>query len=112
VWPLDLTGDPGMSRRSLARRICEWLGWHREDGRPQEHGAREALAELEKRRVVTLHDCEVSCFRWDPQGRWRPLRKSGAVWKTWTPIRAPTRFHQHQGEAERAPFTAPLAASS
>jgi len=46
--------DPSISRRSLARRVCEWLGWHREDGTPREDSARKALVELEKRGAVQL----------------------------------------------------------
>jgi len=46
--------EPDISRRSLGRRICEWLGWRREDGKPREESGRKALAELERRGVVNL----------------------------------------------------------
>lgn len=50
-----VAAEPRISRRSLARRVCEWLRWVGPDGKTlREESGRKALAELEKRGVVRL----------------------------------------------------------
>ncbi|MFH0903233.1 MAG: Druantia anti-phage system protein DruA, partial [Pseudomonadota bacterium] len=43
-----------ISRRSLARRVCEWLGWRRADGTVREESCRKALDELKRREIIQL----------------------------------------------------------
>ena len=49
-----VTAEPEMSRRSLSRRVCQWLDWRSDSGEWQEGGCRRALAELDRRRVLDL----------------------------------------------------------
>ena len=46
--------EPAISRRSLAERVCDWLGWRNPRGEPCLGSARRALAELHRRGAVTL----------------------------------------------------------
>ena len=46
--------EPEISRRSLAERVCDWLGWSNPRGEPCLGSARRALAELNRRGAVTL----------------------------------------------------------
>ena len=46
--------EPELSRRQLSRRVCEWLDWRTQQGKPQEVGCRKALLELERRGVLRL----------------------------------------------------------
>ncbi len=46
--------QPDISRRSLAQRVCGWLGWHDSRGQPCLGSARKALAELDRRGALTL----------------------------------------------------------
>ena len=46
--------EPAISRRSLAERVCAWLGWSNPRGEPCLGSARRALAELNRRGAVTL----------------------------------------------------------
>ena len=39
--------EPGMSRRALSRRVCDWTGWYSPNGAPQEMSCRKALLKLE-----------------------------------------------------------------
>jgi hypothetical protein len=50
--------DPGITRRALSRQVCQWLEWRGPDGRPREVSCRKALAELQRRGVVDLPECE------------------------------------------------------
>lgn len=49
--------DPTISRRALARRVCEWLDWRARDGRLREMSGRKALRELQRRGGVDLPAC-------------------------------------------------------
>ena len=46
--------DPTLSRRSLAERVCDWLGWSNPRGEPCLGSARRALAELHRRGALAL----------------------------------------------------------
>ena len=46
--------EPALSRRSLAARVCDWLGWRNPRGEPCLGSARRALAELHRRGAVAL----------------------------------------------------------
>mgnify|MGYP001559143913 FL=1 len=46
--------EPQVSRRMLARRVCEWLRWFGANGAPREDSGRKALGELERRGVIVL----------------------------------------------------------
>jgi len=46
--------EPGISRRALSRRVCQWLGWRGPAGKLAEVSCRKALVELARRRVVAL----------------------------------------------------------
>ena len=46
--------EPGISRRRLSLRVCEWLDWRAPNGRLQEVSGRKALAELGRRGLVRL----------------------------------------------------------
>ncbi len=43
-----------MSRVALSRRVCEWLGWRRENGKWKEMSCRVALLKLHRRRLLHL----------------------------------------------------------
>jgi ATP synthase subunit 6 len=49
--------EPGVSRRALSRRVCEWLDWRAPNGRLQEMSCRKALLELDRRDLVELPAC-------------------------------------------------------
>ena len=46
--------EPGISRRQLSLRVCEWMDWRNASGRPQEMSCRKSLLELHRRGVVEL----------------------------------------------------------
>lgn len=46
--------EPGISRTTLSRRICEWVGWRRANGRWKEMSCRVALGKMQERRIITL----------------------------------------------------------
>ena len=50
----NVDAEPGISRRELSRRVCEWLDWRAPNGRFQEMSCRKALVELGRRGVVVL----------------------------------------------------------
>jgi hypothetical protein len=52
--------EPQISRRSLSRQVCEWLGWRSDAGDWQEGGCRKALAELDRRQVLELPSPQVT----------------------------------------------------
>jgi hypothetical protein len=52
-----VNAEPGLSRRRLSRRVCEWLDWRAPNGRLQEMSCRKALVELDRRGVVVLPEC-------------------------------------------------------
>jgi hypothetical protein len=49
-----VAAEPQMSRRTLSRRVCQWLDWRSTSGEWQEGGCRKALAELDRRHVLEL----------------------------------------------------------
>jgi hypothetical protein len=46
--------EPDITRRELSRRICGWLDWHSLGGKQKDMGCRKALAELNRRGVISL----------------------------------------------------------
>lgn len=46
--------EPSISRRELSRRLCDENDWRSPNGDPKEMGCRKALAELERRDLVSL----------------------------------------------------------
>lgn len=49
-----VAGDPELTRTSLSRQVCEWLGWRGANGKLREVGCRKALLELERRKLIAL----------------------------------------------------------
>jgi hypothetical protein len=49
-----VTANPGISRRELSLRVCDWLDWKSPNGKFQEMNCRVALLKLERRGVVKL----------------------------------------------------------
>jgi hypothetical protein len=49
-----VTIDPGISRRELSLRVCDWLAWKSPNGKFQEMSCRVALLKLEKRGIIKL----------------------------------------------------------
>src|SRR6056297_452343 len=49
-----VAADDGLSRSTLSRRVCSWLGWHDAAGKPKEVSSRKALVELERRGLIEL----------------------------------------------------------
>ncbi len=66
--------EPSISRRSLSRRVCEWLGWMDPKGKPRELACRKALAELEHRDRVKL-PAAVKVANFDLAGRPKAITK-------------------------------------
>jgi len=54
--------EPGVSRRALSRRVCEWLGWRAPNGTLQEVSCRKALLALHRRGHLPLPPAEEGCF--------------------------------------------------
>jgi hypothetical protein len=50
--------EPSISRRSLSRRVCEWLDWRAPNGKLREVSCRKALLELERHGRVNLPEPE------------------------------------------------------
>lgn len=46
--------EPGLSRRGLSRRVCEWLNWRSWDGKLKAMSGRVALLSLERRGEIRL----------------------------------------------------------
>ena len=46
--------EPLLSRRSFSRRICEWLNWKRDNGKPKDMSCRVALKKMHTRGIITL----------------------------------------------------------
>jgi hypothetical protein len=55
--------EPGLSRRALSFRVCEWLDWRAANGRFQDVSCRKALLELHRRSLIRLPAVEQGCFR-------------------------------------------------
>lgn len=49
-----VAGERDLTRSALSRQVCDWLGWHGPQGKPQEVSARKALGELERRGLIEL----------------------------------------------------------
>jgi hypothetical protein len=54
--------EPGISRRRLSLRICEWMNWRSPNGKPREVACRKALAELHRRKLIELPECGAYAF--------------------------------------------------
>ncbi|MGH8570836.1 MAG: Druantia anti-phage system protein DruA, partial [Gammaproteobacteria bacterium] len=46
--------EPGISRRQLSLRVCEWMDWRNAAGRLQEMSCRKSLLDLHRRGVIAL----------------------------------------------------------
>ena len=46
--------DPTLTRTSLSREVCTWLGWHSADGRLKDMSCRVALLKLFRRGIIPL----------------------------------------------------------
>lgn len=46
--------EPHISRRELSRRVCAWMNWHSDNGKPQDMSCRKALLELNRSGIVEL----------------------------------------------------------
>jgi len=57
--------EPELTRSALSRRVCGWLEWLGDDGRPKEVSCRKALVELERRGLITLPEAQRAA----PQAR-------------------------------------------
>jgi hypothetical protein len=53
-----LDSTPSISRRSLARSICEWMDWTAVSGKPKETVCRKALTVLESEGLIDLPRCD------------------------------------------------------
>ena len=51
-----VNAEPSLSRRTLSRRVCEWLDWRSPSGSLQEMSCRKALAKLQRGKVLALPD--------------------------------------------------------
>ncbi len=49
-----ITANPGISRRDLSLRVCDWLNWKSPNGKFQEMSCRVTLLKLERRGIVKL----------------------------------------------------------
>lgn len=55
--------EPGLSRRALSLRACQWLDWRAVNGKLQEVSCRKALLELHRRGMIPLPAADETCFR-------------------------------------------------
>ena len=46
--------EPGISRRQLSLRVCDWMDWRNAAGRPQEMSCRKAMLDLHRRELIPL----------------------------------------------------------
>lgn len=51
--------EPTISRRTLSRRVCTWLGWEDARGNPKSMSCRVALLRLHRRGVLALPEVTV-----------------------------------------------------
>lgn len=54
------SAQPELSRRALARSVCQWLDWRSPNGAWQEGGCRKALATLQRRGLISLPEAKTS----------------------------------------------------
>jgi len=52
--------EPGISRRELSRRVCEWLDWRAPNGKLRDMSCRKALLQLEARGTISLPPVEAT----------------------------------------------------
>lgn len=52
-------GEPGLSRRALSRRVCEWLNWHAPNGKWKEMSCRVVMGKLHRLGVIQLPVAEA-----------------------------------------------------
>ena len=50
----QVRAEPGISRRQLSLRVCEWMNWHNAAGRAQEMSCRKSLVALHRRGLIEL----------------------------------------------------------
>jgi hypothetical protein len=50
----EVRAQPGISRRQLSLRVCEWMNWHNRAGRAQEMSCRKTLVALQRRGLIEL----------------------------------------------------------
>ncbi len=55
-----ISDDPSISRFRLSRKICGWLDWRSRNGKLKDVSCRKALAELDRRGIVTLPELRRS----------------------------------------------------
>jgi hypothetical protein len=60
--------EPGVSRRQLSLRVCEWLEWRNAAGRLQGMSCRKAMLELQRRGVIELPSVAVRPAFLRPRG--------------------------------------------
>src|SRR6267143_3943095 len=69
-----------LTRTTLSRLVCVWMGWLRPNGAPKEASCRAALRELERRGVIELPRPRVIFTAGQPTGEkapeWVRLRAS------------------------------------
>jgi hypothetical protein len=70
-----LRGNPGLSRRAVSRRVCEWLGWRGVNGKLKEVSCRKALLKLHRDGHIVLPAAEARCF---PRARREPPVDQGS----------------------------------
>ncbi len=58
IWEA-IEESPQSSRRKLARRLCEQMGWRATNGRLKEMGCRKALVALHRQGVIELPEADV-----------------------------------------------------
>lgn len=56
----ELELEPGISRRELSRRVCEWLDWRAPNGKLRDMSCRKALLQLQARGAIPLPPVEAT----------------------------------------------------
>lgn len=64
-----LDKEPSISRRSLARRVCEWMKWKSISGRFKDAVCRKALSVLDKEGIIVLPPSDCRANRAKPPSR-------------------------------------------
>jgi len=71
--------EPSISRRSLARRVCDWLGWMDVTGKAKTMSCRVALQTLQRRGVIDLPEPTVKASVFAVRKQLAPLEDSSPV---------------------------------
>jgi hypothetical protein len=50
----EVKTKPRISQRQLSAHVCDWMGWHSPQGKPQTMACRKALREIERRGLISL----------------------------------------------------------